>query len=71
MEYLSVLIRNRKFKKAKEVAIESISIHSLAGRLWATLIQLEHLLCEDGNLDEAYLTFLKAVKEVPKSGEVW
>jgi len=50
--------------------------HSSTGRLWAVLIQLEHLRTQHlpPNSEEglaAYRVFEEALHEVPKSGEVW
>lgn len=73
MEYVSMLVRNNQIEKAKSVIKEALSTHALAGRLWGELIQLEHISAKvnGGNLDKPFEYFLLALKEVPKSGEVW
>jgi len=53
---------------AKQVAVEALEAHPATGRLWSTLIALDHT---DLGADAAMLTFRRAVQEVPKSGEVW
>ena len=65
-----MLIRNRRIDEALKVTEESLQIHNLAGRLWASLIQLYHIKEKDRGVN-AYKTFLLAIQEVPKSGEVW
>ncbi|KAL4471552.1 hypothetical protein ABPG74_008445 [Tetrahymena malaccensis] len=71
MEYISMLIRNKKHKEASQVIKESLYTHTLAGRLWGELIQLEHIKATNNDLNSAFEFFLVALEEVPKSGEVW
>jgi len=71
LEYIHMLIRNHQFEQALEVAKESLYYHNLAGRLWASMIQLQHITGVDSAGTDAYKAFMIAVNEVPKSGEVW
>ncbi|EAR94542.2 hypothetical protein TTHERM_00048880 (macronuclear) [Tetrahymena thermophila SB210] len=71
MEYISMLIRNKKHREASQVIKESLYTHTLAGRLWGELIQLEHIKATNNDLNSAFEFFLVALEEVPKSGEVW
>ena len=71
LEYIHMLIRNRRIKLAQEVVLESLRYHNLAGRLWASIIQLNHLSGKENGGNNAYRIFLIAINEVPKSGEVW
>lgn len=71
LEYIQMLIRNGYFEQALDVAKESLYYHNLAGRLWASMIQLKHMMGTDKPGNEAYKAFMVAVNEVPKSGEVW
>ena len=68
LEYISMLMRNQKFLEAKKETLTSLEIHPVAGRLWAILIQIEHVM---SNYKQAFKYFLYAIHEVPKSGEVW
>ncbi|KRX01431.1 hypothetical protein PPERSA_01334 [Pseudocohnilembus persalinus] len=71
MEYVSMLMRNKQYNQAKQVIQEALQYHSLAGRLWGELIQIEHLQSQNGNLDITFKIFQIAYNEIPKSGEVW
>lgn len=65
----SVLLEMRagQWARAVEEAQSALQIHTGTGRLWAILVQLRFL-----NGDEEQLTVLRqALREVPKSGEVW
>jgi hypothetical protein len=65
-------IRNGKFEEAEKIVRSSLTVHFATGRLWATLIQLLHAKAktkEDYQL--VFETFLQALNEIPKSGEVW
>lgn len=47
-------------------------MHFATGRLWATLIQLQHARARTTeDFDGAFRTFNLALREIPKSGEVW
>ena len=47
-------------------------MHFATGRLWATLIQLQHARAKtEEDFDRAFRTFNQALREIPKSGEVW
>jgi tetratricopeptide (TPR) repeat protein len=71
LEYIHMLTRNSQYEQAYQVAKESLYHHNLAGRLWASLIQLKHIAGHQIPGTEAYKIFLIAINEVPKSGEVW
>ncbi|CAG9336290.1 unnamed protein product [Blepharisma stoltei] len=71
LEYITMEMRNSDFSRATQIAKDSIVKYSNTGRLWSALIQLQHT---DRKLIEQKLHFkgfLLALKEVPKSGEVW
>jgi tetratricopeptide (TPR) repeat protein len=71
-ESVLAYIRNGYFEKAEKLVKESLKMHFVTGRLWATLIQLKHAKIktfEDSK--KAYSVFLQANKKIPKSGEVW
>mmetsp|Transcript_17759 Transcript_17759/g.21649 ORF Transcript_17759/g.21649 Transcript_17759/m.21649 type:complete len:664 (+) Transcript_17759:85-2076(+) len=55
--------RDGALKEAKS----ALEIHSGTGRLWAILVQLTHA----HGPDQQRLVFREALKQVPKSGEVW
>lgn len=63
-----MLLRNGKFSIAENLAKEALSIHFATGRLWATLVQIKHA---QGKSEDCYQTFINAIWEIPKSGEVW
>lgn len=71
LEYIHMLIRNKQWDVAYQLAKESLQYHNLAGRLWASLIQLRHIASNQSPGTDAYRLFLIAINEVPKSGEVW
>lgn len=65
-------IRCGNFEDAEKMVLNSLQVHFATGRLWATLIQLQHARAKTSeDFDEVYITFNKALKEIPKSGEVW
>ncbi len=71
-EAVMMEIRNGNFAEAEKQVKQSLQIHFATGRLWATYIQLRHataLKMED--MHTAKLAFVKALNEIPKSGEVW
>eukprot|EP00808_Paulinella_micropora_P032341 g67634.t1 len=59
--------RAGRYKSAIKAAEEALKVHSGTGRLWAILIQLNQL----NGYEEQMKMFRRAIKEVPKSGEVW
>lgn len=65
-------LRNGFFTEAEEMVKSSLQVHNATGRLWATLIQLQHAraVSKEG-FKETYQTFIKSLNEIPKSGEVW
>lgn len=65
----SVLLETRagEWGRAVEEARSALKIHTGTGRLWAILVQLRFL---DGD-GEQLSVLRQALREVPKSGEVW
>ena len=71
-EAVMLELRNGHFKVAEEMVKSSLQIHNATGRLWATLIQLQHARSQTvQDFQETYNTFIKSLNEIPKSGEVW
>ncbi|CAM9403980.1 unnamed protein product, partial [Ectocarpus sp. 12 AP-2014] len=67
LESVLLEIRANDWQRAATEAQEALRVHSGAGRLWAVLVQLKQR-----DSDQAQQASLKqALKEVPKSGEVW
>ena len=65
-------VRNGYFIEAEDMVINSLKVHNATGRLWATLIQLQHARCTTrDDFEQTYKTFIKSLHEIPKSGEVW
>ena len=65
-------IRSGFFSEAEDLVHQSLQVHFATGRLWATLIQLQHARAKtDQDYDQVYHTFNQALQEIPKSGEVW
>eukprot|EP01006_Ploeotia_vitrea_P028406 TRINITY_DN61110_c0_g1_i1.p1 TRINITY_DN61110_c0_g1~~TRINITY_DN61110_c0_g1_i1.p1 ORF type:complete len:1465 (-),score=160.58 TRINITY_DN61110_c0_g1_i1:327-4721(-) len=67
LESILLEIRAGNTKGAIEASLEALEIHRGTGRLWAVLIQLKHA---EGEAEQQRV-FCEALKEVPKSGEVW
>mmetsp|Transcript_41132 Transcript_41132/g.66247 ORF Transcript_41132/g.66247 Transcript_41132/m.66247 type:complete len:1159 (+) Transcript_41132:364-3840(+) len=67
LESVMLEIRNGKREDAIRAAEDALAIHSGTGRLWAILVQLKHVHGPDAQR----LVFREALKQVPKSGEVW
>ena len=65
----SVLLEMRagEWGRAVEEARSALKIHTGTGRLWAILVQLRYM---EGD-GEQLLVLRQALREVPKSGEVW
>ena len=58
--------------EAEEMVKSSLKIHNATGRLWATLIQLQHSRSKnEQDFETTYKTFIRSLNEIPKSGEVW
>jgi tetratricopeptide (TPR) repeat protein len=68
LESVLLEIRNCEYTRALEIADRALEIHTGTGRLWATLVQLQHIV---GNDTAQMLALERALKSVPKSGEVW
>lgn len=68
LESVLLEIRNCKYKRATDFAKSSLKLHSGTGRLWASLVQLRYF---DGGEDAQYSSLKRALRTVPKSGEVW
>lgn len=71
LEYITMEMRNSDFDKAMQIAKDSIIKYSNTGRLWSALIQLQHTDRKIIAQNLHFKGFLLALKEVPKSGEVW
>jgi len=67
LESVMLEVRNGRAEDAIRAAEDALAIHSGTGRLWAVLVQLKHLHGPDAQR----LVFREALKQVPKSGEVW
>lgn len=71
-EAVMLEVRNGFFEEAERMVKSSIKIHNATGRLWATLIQLQHAKSSTPkDFDNTYKSFIKSLHEIPKSGEVW
>lgn len=65
-------MRNGEMEKADTLVKNSVNIHFATGRLWATLVQIKHSKIRSlEDSENCYKTFLNAIWEIPKSGEVW
>jgi len=64
-------LRAGDINKSISICKNSLKQWSAAGRLWATYIQLTHCNNSKNNINAAFKIFKRAIKEVPKSGEVW
>lgn len=71
-EAVMLEVRNGFFREAEDMVVTSLKVHNATGRLWATLIQLQHARSQTKEeFDNTYRTFIKSLHEIPKSGEVW
>jgi len=70
LEHILMEARQGFLEVAKEVTLNALELHPATGRLWSALISLEHS-GGDSIADAAMAAFRRAVREVPKSGEVW
>lgn len=71
LERINMEMRYGAFADALEIAKEAVSKYFSTGRLWASLIQLLHADKDCVGQDLQFKAFVIAIKEVPKSGEVW
>jgi len=69
LEHIFMEARQGCLRAAKEAARSALELHPATGRLWSALIALEH--SGEGGAVAAMAAFRRAVREVPKSGEVW
>lgn len=67
LESILLEMRFNDLPAALEEAKEALDVHSGTGRLWAIMIQLS----QDLGVSEQMRVFKAALREVPKSGEVW
>ena len=67
LESVMLEFRNGRREDAVRAAEDALAVHSGTGRLWAILVQLKHIHGPDAQR----LVFREALKQVPKSGEVW
>lgn len=71
LESITFDMRQSEFQRGLDVATMSLSLYPATGRLWAALIQLQHTNVEMIDNEIPFKSFLLALQEVPKSGEVW
>jgi la-related protein 1 len=71
LEAITMYMRYLDFNRAMETAKQALQLYSCTGRLWAVLIQLQHTSKELIEQDAPMTSFIQALQEVPKSGEVW
>ena len=80
LESVLLELRANRIDDAIHEAEAALEVHNGTGRLWAILIQLKqkqkHALGHrlghaSGSLKQQWAIFKLAIKEVPKSGEVW
>lgn len=69
LEHIFMEARQGYLAAAKKAAMAALDLHPATGRLWSALIALEH--SDEGGASSAMAAFRRAVREVPKSGEVW
>lgn len=67
-ESVLVELRNNNHSRGYEIAARGLELHTGSGRLWATLVQLGQLVGGDEMQTKA---LERALRAVPKSGEVW
>mmetsp|Transcript_11868 Transcript_11868/g.13801 ORF Transcript_11868/g.13801 Transcript_11868/m.13801 type:complete len:1213 (-) Transcript_11868:1358-4996(-) len=67
LESVMLEVRCGNRERALEEAKSALEIHCGTGRLWAIRVQLTHI----HGPDQQRLVFREALKQVPKSGEVW
>ena len=68
LESVLLEIRDCKYKRAIDFAKNALKLHSGTGRLWASLVQLRYA---DSGEDSQFHSLKRALRTVPKSGEVW
>ncbi len=68
LEAVALESRAQRPKAALAAAQRAVELHRGTGRLWATLVQLEH---SRSGVDGQRAVLERALAEVPKSGEVW
>eukprot|EP01130_Rhizamoeba_saxonica_P003557 TRINITY_DN1490_c0_g1_i2.p1 TRINITY_DN1490_c0_g1~~TRINITY_DN1490_c0_g1_i2.p1 ORF type:complete len:770 (+),score=160.99 TRINITY_DN1490_c0_g1_i2:202-2511(+) len=71
LEAVLLEIRANNLEKALSEVKNALTIHTSTGRLWAVLIQLTHILNLENGISSQAEVFKEALKNVPKSGEVW
>lgn len=67
LESIMLEIRSRNLDAAMEAAEQAVQAYSNVGRLWACLVQLKGLVSPAAQKE----SFMCALQEVAKSGEVW
>ena len=68
LESVLLEIRHCNYNRAADFAKNALKLHSGTGRLWASLVQLCYF---DGGENAQYVSLKRALRTVPKSGEVW
>jgi len=72
LESVLLEMRANNLEVARKEVEQALKIHFNTGRLWAVKIQLIHLLnLKSQDTEEQTKSFIEALKNVPKSGEVW
>lgn len=71
LEAIAMDLRALNFPRALEKAKQALQLYSCTGRLWAVLIQLQHASADAISRGVPLQSFVQALQEVPKSGEVW
>ena len=68
LESVLLEIRHCCYNRAADFAKNALTLHPGTGRLWASLVQLRYF---DGGEVAQYSSLRRALRTVPKSGEVW
>ena len=68
LESVLLEVRSGHHHRAIILARRALETHSGTGRLWACLVQLRHY---DGGEEAQFSSLKRALRAVPKSGEVW
>lgn len=71
LEHINMEMRNGDFERALRIAKDSLQAYPATGRLWAAVVQLQHADKKALSAGLPVKSFLLALREVPKSGEVW
>lgn len=65
-------VRSGCFEEAEFMVKDCLEVYFATGRLWATLIQMKNSKATtEADFRLVHETFKQALREIPKSGEVW